>query len=119
MSSDYSTEEMSDEDYQLDCGLPVSFIQEDDHCRGCFATFSRFDEDRLGTAWQQCVTTLNALGYRAAIPTMDRHFERVFYLLVKDWTGRIQDVEFSYSDAEYTPSEVGDDSEYPSDEQSE
>lgn len=90
----------------LDCGLPVEEDLGDGHCRGCFAAFSEHDEVQLGLAWQELVIILQRRGYRAAVPSMDRHFERVFFLLVKDWQGRIGDVGFMYdSDAEFVPSE--------------
>lgn len=111
-SLEWSAEDLDDVEAQMDCGLPTSFLQDGDHCSGCFATFSEHDETQLSIAWQACVSTLNTLGYHAAIPSMDRHFERVFFLLVKDWQNRMDEVDLAFdSDAEYFPSEDGDDSD--------
>lgn len=99
-----STEE--DDLAYLDCGLPIEDLVGESQCRGCFATFPENDETHLSTAWVDLKTLLGHRGYTPAMPAMDRHFERVFFLLVKDWQGRIQDVGFMYdSDAEYVPSE--------------
>jgi hypothetical protein len=107
-----SDEESSDIDGYLDCGLPVDPDRADGHCRGCFASFPADVEDRLTQAWRDTAESLNRNGFHGAVPTMDRHFERVFFLFVMDWIGRVDEVGFMYdSDAEYVPFPTSEDEE--------
>jgi len=92
----------SEEEYmaQLSCGLPVEDEGDDMRpCDACNCEFETGDVPVLQEAWDRTKVFLESQGFVAALPSMDDHFKRVFFLHVKDWQGRMDEVTILTEDA--------------------